>query len=184
MRSNLCNRISSIAVGDYKPSIAGDAPLPITGVRILSVKILRAWKIRGAMKISMLFGGLFYLLRGMLIIFPFLITGLLAALSLHTSLTGDLTPSAQEPLWIIAVASVAIAFMEEQYFREKEYEAFIISIAGTVLVFGMTALFYISAQGDIVYMAYLLLALGIADFILGFEYHKPGHTGRKKVRKA
>lgn len=136
------------------------------------------------MKISMLFGGLFYVLRGMLIIFPFIITGLLAALSVHVSLAGDIAPSAQEPLWIIAVASVGIAFLEEHYFREREYEAFIISITGSVLVFGMTALFYISAQGDIVYLAYLLLALGVADFILGFEYHKPGHTGRKKVRKA
>jgi hypothetical protein len=136
------------------------------------------------MKISMLFGGLFYALRAVAIAFPFLIAGLLTLLSVHVSLLNSYNPGAAEPLWVIAVASVIIAFLEEHYFRDREYEAFAISLAGTTLVFGMTALFYISAQRDVIYLAYLLLLLGLIDFILGFEYHKPGHTGRKKVRKA
>ncbi len=136
------------------------------------------------MKVSMLFGGLFYALRGVAIAFPFLLSGLLAALSVHVSLAGDFTAAAEEPLWVIAVASIGVAFLEEHYFREREYEAFAISVVGSILIFGMTALFYLSAQGYIVYFAYLLLFLGFADFILGFEYHKPGHTGRKKARSA
>lgn len=135
------------------------------------------------MKASMLFGGLFYVFRSAAIVFPFIVSGLLAAFSVHSSLISS-EPGVAEPLWVIAIASIAVAFIEEHYFREREYEAFTISVLGTVLIFGMTALFYMSAQSDIVYLAYLLLILGLADFILGFEYHKPGHTGRKKVRRA
>lgn len=135
------------------------------------------------MKLSMLFGGLFYLLRGIAIAFPFVLSGLLALASVHLTLGGGYSPGVVEPLWLIAVASIGVAFVEEHYFREREYEAFAISVAGSVLIFGMTALFYISAQGDIIYLAYLLLVLGLVDFILGFEYHKPGHTGRRKARK-
>lgn len=135
------------------------------------------------MKASMLFGGLFYVFRSVAIVFPFIISGLLAAISVHTSLVSS-EPGVAEPLWVVAIASIAVAFIEEHYFREKEYEAFALSVLGSVLIFGMTALFYLSARGDIVYLAYLLLILGLADFILGFEYHKPGHTGRKKARRA
>ena len=134
------------------------------------------------MKFSMLFGGVFYALRGIAIAFPFILSGLFAMIPLRIAGSAKLSATVQEPLWIIAVASVGVAFIEEHYYREKEYEAFVISIVGTMLVFGMTALFYLSAQGDIIYLAYLLLVLGLADFLLAFEYQKPGHAGRKRVR--
>lgn len=134
------------------------------------------------MKFSMLFGGLFYALRGIAIAFPLILSGLFALLPLRLAGSGDLSASVQEPLWIVAIASVGVAFIEEHYYREREYEAFVISIIGTLLVFGMTALFYLSAKGYIIYLAYLLLLLGLADFLLAFEYQKPGHAGRKRVR--
>lgn len=134
------------------------------------------------MKFSMLFGGVFYALRGIAIAFPFIITALFAIIPLRIAGSGDLSATVQEPLWIIAIASVGVAFIEEHYYREREYEAFVISIVGTLLVFGMTALFYLSAQRDVIYLAYLLLILGLVDFLLAFEYQKPGHTGRKRMR--
>jgi hypothetical protein len=33
-----------------------------------------------------------------------------------------------------------------------------------------------------IYAGYALFFMGIVDFVLGLEYHKPGHVGRKKVR--
>ncbi len=137
-----------------------------------------------AMKISMLFGGLFYALRGLAVAAPFIVGALFAFLSVHLTVAGEFEPRLAEPLWILAAASVGIAFIEEHYYREKEYESFAISLVGTVLVFGMTLLFYLSYMHYIIYLAYLLLLLGLVDFILGFEYHKPGHHGRKKARKS
>jgi hypothetical protein len=133
------------------------------------------------MKISMLFGGLFYAFRGIVILFPFALTAVLGMLSIHSSFSGA-TITTEEPIWALAVASVLMAFIEEHYFREREYEAFAISLVGTSLIVGIAVLFYTSDIGLLPYLAYSLFAFGIIDFALGFEYHKPGHRGRMKKR--
>ena len=133
------------------------------------------------MKVSMLFGGLFYTFRGVVILFPFVVPSVLGILSIHSAFTGS-TLTSEEPIWVLAAASVIIAFVEEHYFREREYEAFIISLVGTCLVLGIALLFYTSDISILPYLAYSLFAFGVIDFILGFEYHKPGHKGRMKKR--
>ncbi len=133
------------------------------------------------MKLSMILGGLLYIVRGTVILFPFEIAAILGLLSIHSSIsTASLTT--QEPLWILGAASIFIAFLEEHYFREKEYEAFAISLVGTALIFSISAIFYTRAINYIPYVAYALFSFGVIDFILGFEYHKPGHKGRLKKR--
>jgi len=119
------------------------------------------------------------MLRGTIVLFPFVITTLLGVMSIHSGLAGS-SLTTQEPLWVLAVASIFIAFLEEHYYREKEYEAFAISLAGTVLIFSITAIFYVNAIKFLPFVAYALFSFGVIDFVLGFEYHKPGHTGRMK----
>ena len=134
------------------------------------------------MKVSMLLGGIFYLLRGLLLASPLILLGALSYFlpgSIHISTT---TFGEQEPLWVLGVAAIVIAFIEEHYFRDREYEAFILSLAGTALVFTITYFAYISNYEGIRYAGYALFTLGVIDFVLGLEYHKPGHVGRKKVR--
>ncbi|MBX8637275.1 MAG: hypothetical protein KIY11_02810 [Thermoplasmata archaeon] len=133
------------------------------------------------MKISMILGGLLYIFRGTVVLFPFAIAAMLGVLPVHpgssaTSLTTE------EPLWVLGGASIFIAFLEEHYFREKEYEAFVISLVGTALIFSISAIFYTDAVNFLPIVAYALFSFGVIDFILGLEYHKPGHKGRMKKR--
>ena len=121
------------------------------------------------------------MLRGTIVLFPFVITALLGLMSIHSGLEGT-SLTTQEPLWVLAAASIFIAFIEEHYYREKEYEAFTISLVGTVLIFSITAIFYANAVKFLPYVAYALFSFGVIDFVLGFEYHKPGHKGRMKKR--
>ncbi len=134
------------------------------------------------MKVSMLFGGLLYLARGVLVIFPFALAAALGALSIHIAISGA-SLTTEEPLWVLAVGSIFIAFIEEHYFREREYEAFALSLVGTALILGIAFLLYTSRTDMLPYLAYALIVFGLTDFILGFEYHKPGHHGRMKERK-
>ncbi len=133
------------------------------------------------MKLSMIFGGLLYIVRGSIVLFPFAIAAILGALSVHAGLSGT-SLMTQEPLWMLGAVSIFIAFLEEHYFREKEYEAFIISLIGTALIFSLSAIFYADSVNLLPYVAYALFSFGVIDFILGFEYHKPGHKGRMKKR--
>ncbi|MCL5785205.1 MAG: hypothetical protein M1151_00865 [Candidatus Thermoplasmatota archaeon] len=138
------------------------------------------------MKLSMFFGGLFYVLRGLLMIAPFLIFGYLASIT-HTnfgSSASSLTGAGSEPYWVLVIAAIVIAFVEEHYFRDKEYEAFGMSLAGTAIVFLMTLFAYLSYPQLIRIGAYVLIFLGFLDFLFGFEYHKPGHSGRHKRKKS
>ena len=134
------------------------------------------------MKVSMLLGGLFYLLRGVLLISPFLILGELSYLTGGKLSLSVASLASQEPIWILAVAAIVIAFIEEHYFREREYEAFTLSLIGTGLVFLIAIFAYTSYDEAQKLAAFAILFLGILDFILGLEWHKPGHVGRKKAR--
>ncbi len=134
------------------------------------------------MKISMLLGGIFYLLRGLILVSPFVILGLLGYF-LHGTINISTTSlTTQEPLWVLALAAIVLAFIEEHYFRDREYEAFTLSLVGTGLVLLITFFAYMNDSAGIRYAAYALFFMGIVDFVLGLEYHKPGHVGRKKDR--
>ncbi|MCL4332568.1 MAG: hypothetical protein M1162_03480 [Candidatus Thermoplasmatota archaeon] len=134
------------------------------------------------MKISMLLGGILYLLRGLLLVSPLIILGFIGKYLPGSISVSTTSLTSQEPIWILGIAAIVIAFIEEHYFRDREYEAFILSLVGTAIIFLIAFFAYTYNRTGMIYAGYALFFMGIVDFVLGLEYHKPGHVGRKKVR--
>ena len=134
------------------------------------------------MKISMLLGGIFYLLRGLLLVSPLILLSAVGYFLPGSISISSTALASQEPVWVLAAAAIVLAFIEEHYFRDREYEAFTLSLIGTVIVFLITYFAYVDNLSGMRYAGYALFFMGIVDFALGLEYHKPGHVGRKKIR--